>query len=183
MDEHIVFIHRSLDSCNCQLGNENMKKTMAIIAASLMLGCIIGCQTPMPDKTVLAESDGAMIKASSLVDASSATPAPTVWMGLFNLLWLTHPKDAPSVVFYKQTSAVFNADAKTTTYVFIGSGIKADVKVEPDKIVNLPGLAIVSGSNTVSIVANTAVPSSSTETDSSKNRGFHGTHRAPCRDQ
>jgi len=133
-------------------------KTMLVLLAAMLSALLLGC-AELKEKDVIIEGDGVGIKASTVADVSSGTPAPSVWLGMFNLLFLDHPKDAPELVYYKQTSATFNAEAKTTTYVYIGSGVKGSVTVPPNTVIDLPGLKVVSGSNTVNISADTTVDS------------------------
>jgi hypothetical protein len=134
-------------------------KKLAIASLGIMCSLLVGCSN-LQDKTVLIEADGTGIKGSTVADAASGTPAPSFWLGLFNALWLSHPKDAPAFCFYKESSATFNADAKTKTFIWIDRGTKANLSVEPDKIIDIPGLKVVSGSNTINISADTTIDSS-----------------------
>jgi len=115
----------------------------------------------LKDKTVLASANSVGAKGSSVADTATATPAPSFWLGLVNFLFLTHPTDAPAFIYYKQSSATFNAEAKDTTFIWIDKGAKADLKVEPDKIISIPGISVVSGSSHVNISANVQTDSAS----------------------
>jgi hypothetical protein len=107
----------------------------------------------LKDKTVLASANSVGVKGSSVADTSTGTPAPSFWLGLVNFLFLTHPSDAPAFIYYKQSSATFNAEAKDTTFIWIDKGATANLKVEPDKIISIPGVSVVSGSSHVNISA------------------------------
>ena len=136
-----------------------MKKLSVLIAAAFLAVILASCAS-LSEKSVVASADATGIKASP-ADTTTASLI-TIWLGIFNTLFIDHPKGEPALVFYKESHATFNADAKTLTYVYIGNNVKGDVTVEPNKIVSLPGIAVVNGSSdTIKISADTSTDSGS----------------------
>jgi len=142
-------------------------RIIAVLLAAVALALIIGCASDN-ENTVIADASGTGIKGTTGADVSSGTPTPTVWIGLLRFLCIVHPSSAPSLIYYSQRSATFNAEAKDSTFILIDKGTKGKVSVEPGKIVSVPGITVASGSSTVNVSADTSVDSGSTNEASTK---------------
>jgi len=137
------------------------KRIIAGGASAIMLGLAATSCSNLEDKTVLVDAGATGIKATSAADSSTGTATPTVWMGIFNFLFLDHPKDAPAVLYYKSQAATMNSSAVTTTFVWIKDGTKTNLSVKPDEVVNLPGLKVAAGGSTVNITTSDSTDSKS----------------------
>jgi len=141
-----------------------MKISIAILVAA-SIGLLAGCSS-LENKSVAVSAGGTGIKATTAADSSTGTATPTVWMGIFDFLFLDHPKEDGDLIYYRSQAATFNSSAVTTTFVWMKQGVQANVTVKPNSTLSIPGLSVASGDSTVNITTIPA-PSASTETDSS----------------
>jgi hypothetical protein len=141
----------------------------AALAAGMLMLAATACSN-LEDKSVLVQAGGTGIKATTAADSSTGTATPTVWMGVFDFLFLDHPKDAPGLVYYKSQAATMNASAVTTTFVWIKEGAAANVSVKPQETLSIPGLKVVAGDSVVNIstLSEAANPDSASGNEAAK---------------